>query len=35
MKLTNLQTKILGRNYVFYNEIDSTQDEIWRLIKER
>ncbi len=33
MKLTNLQTKILGRNYVFYNEIDSTQSEIWRRIE--
>lgn len=33
MKLTNLQTKLLGRNYLFYNEIDSTQSEIWRRIE--
>lgn len=35
MQLTNLKTKYLGRNFQLYNQIDSTQDEIWRLIKER
>lgn len=34
MQLKNLQTKFLGRNTIYYNEIDSTQSEIWRLIKE-
>ena len=33
MKLKNLTTNFLGRNYIFYKEIDSTQSEIWRLIK--
>ena len=33
MKLKNLKTKFLGRNLVYYNEIDSTQDEILRLIQ--
>lgn len=34
MKLTNLETEFLGKNYIFYKEIDSTQSEIWRQIKE-
>lgn len=33
MKLKNLTTKFLGKNNYFYNKIDSTQDEIWRMIK--
>ena len=33
MQLKNLETKFLGRNCIFYSEIDSTQNEIWRLIK--
>ena len=33
MKLENLKTKQLGKNAIYYNEIDSTQSEIWRLIK--
>lgn len=33
MKLKNLKTKFLGKNNYFYNKIDSTQDEIWRMIK--
>ena len=33
MKLKNLKTNFLGRNSVFYKEIDSTQSEVWRLIE--
>lgn len=33
MKLENLNTKFLGKEYLYYQEIDSTQDEIWRLIE--
>ena len=29
----NLSTSFLGRNFIFYDEIDSTQSQIWRLIK--
>ena len=35
MKLENLKTKFLGRNSIFYSEIDSTQNEIWRLIENK
>lgn len=35
MKLTKLKTNILGKNFIYYDEIDSTQDEIWRLIKNK
>lgn len=31
MQLQNLKTKFLGRNNIYYKEIDSTQKEIWRL----
>lgn len=31
MNLKNLNTKFLGRENYFYNSIDSTQKEIWRL----
>lgn len=34
MQLMKLQTKFLGRNNIYFNKIDSTQDEIWRLIQE-
>ena len=34
MQLTNVKTKFLGQNYKFYNVIDSTQKEIWRLIEK-
>lgn len=33
MQLTNLKTDFLGRDFIFFNEIDSTQDEIWRRIE--
>ena len=33
MQLINLTTKYLGRNFVFYKKLDSTQSEIWRLIE--
>ena len=33
MQLKNLKTNFLGRNCIFYPEIDSTQNEIWRLIR--
>ena len=35
MKLTNLQTKKLGRSFKYYEKIDSTQSEIWRLIQSK
>lgn len=34
MQLLNLKTNFLGRNAIYYKEIDSTQNEIWRLIKK-
>lgn len=34
MTLRELKTKILGRNLVFYPEIDSTQLEAWRRIEK-
>ena len=34
MKLTKLKTKYMGRNFIHYNEIDSTQKEIWRRIEK-
>lgn len=35
MQLTNLKTKYLGRNFIQYPTIDSTQDEIWRKIDQK
>lgn len=29
MKLNNLRTQVLGRNFEYYEKIDSTQKEIW------
>lgn len=33
-KLKGLETEKLGRNYLIFKEIDSTQKEIWRQIQE-
>lgn len=35
MQLIGLNTRFLGRNCIFYKEIDSTQSEIWRLYKDK
>lgn len=35
MKLKNLKTNFLGKNCIYYKEIDSTQNEIWRLIENK
>ena len=32
MQLKNLKTKLLGKNFIYIPKIDSTQNEIWRLI---
>ena len=34
MQLINVKTNFLGQNYKFYEIIDSTQKEIWRLIEK-
>lgn len=34
MKLKKLQTNFLGKNSIYFKSIDSTQNEIWRLIQE-
>lgn len=34
MKLKNLKTKFLGKINCYYEQIDSTQNEIWRLAKK-
>lgn len=33
MQLKNLKTNFLGKNSIYYKQIDSTQSEIWRLIE--
>lgn len=33
MQLKNLKTNFLGRNSIYYKQINSTQGEIWRLIE--
>lgn len=34
MQLAKLSTSFLGRNCIYYNEIDSTQSEVWRLYEK-
>ncbi len=34
MQLQNLNTQFLGRNLIFYSEIDSTQLELWRRVEK-
>ena len=34
MQLENLKTQILGRNVIHYQEIDSTQREVWRQVEK-
>ncbi len=35
MSLQGLNTKFLGKNVIFYPEIDSTQLEAWRRIEKK
>lgn len=35
MQLGNLTTKSLGRKVMYYQQIDSTQLEVWRRIEKR
>ena len=34
MQLKNLTTNFIGRNSFFYKRIDSTQDELWRMVEK-
>lgn len=34
MQLTGLNTNVLGRNFIYYEKIDSTQNRIWKLYEE-
>ncbi len=34
MQLENRKTKFLGRNVIYYKEIDSTQLEVWRQVEK-
>ncbi|MCI8759790.1 MAG: hypothetical protein HFJ34_01460 [Clostridia bacterium] len=34
MQLRNLTTKIIGKKVIFYEQIDSTQLEVWRRIEK-
>lgn len=33
-ELKGLNTDILGKNYIYYNKIDSTQKEIWKRVEQ-
>lgn len=35
MQLQNLTTKVLGRDFYYFDELDSTQNEIWRRIENK
>ena len=35
MQLQNLTTKVLGRDFRYFDELDSTQNEIWRRIENK
>lgn len=35
MQLKDLKTNFLGRNNIYYKQIDSTQSEIWRIIENK
>lgn len=35
MLLKNLKTKFLGKNVIYYKQINSTQNQIWRLLKNK
>lgn len=35
MQLKNLKTQFLGRNVIYYPEIDSTQLEVWRRVEQK
>lgn len=34
MQLQSLDTKFLGKKFIFYSEIDSTQLEVWRRVEK-
>jgi len=34
VELRNLTTEVLGKNVIYYPEIDSTQDEVWRRLEK-
>lgn len=34
MQLENLNTQFLGKNVIYYEEIDSTQLEVWRQVEK-
>ena len=35
MLLKNLKTNFLGKNAIYYKQIDSTQNQIWKLLKNK